>query len=258
MTYPLEDPLVKKIAKKHNRTPAQVLLRHTLQRGIIVIPKSSDPARIRDNFNVFDFEITQEEADELRTLDKFKEGRLFEIAIFPGNWEGCLKGSEPAFAWRESGKPFRKNYSSSSDRDSNLDLPVLISRAQLRDSNLDLPVLSSRAQHDKRVSQLRHRGVRDFQVNPPPSLPNKRKPEGLATGNIERERERERESVIHPTEIRNSISPSSAVELNMPSALANYTTEADPEVPGSIPGAPNSVYEAVGPKRNQNQPREDK
>nr|CAD7430171.1 unnamed protein product [Timema monikensis] len=51
-------------------------------------------------------------------------------------------GSEPAFAWRESGKPFRKTTPSSPDRD----------------SNLDLPVLSSRAQHDKRVSQLRRRG----------------------------------------------------------------------------------------------------
>ncbi|CAG2060669.1 unnamed protein product, partial [Timema podura] len=84
MTYPLEDPLVKKIAKKHNRTPAQILLRHTIQRDIIVIPKSSDPTRIRENFNVFNFELSQEEVDELRTLDRFKEGRLFEIAIFPG------------------------------------------------------------------------------------------------------------------------------------------------------------------------------
>nr|CAD7197022.1 unnamed protein product [Timema douglasi] len=45
-----------------------------------------------------------------------------------------MRGSEPAFAWRKSGKPFRKNHLSSPDRD----------------SNLDLPVLSSRAQHDKR------------------------------------------------------------------------------------------------------------
>nr|CAD7579419.1 unnamed protein product [Timema californicum] len=51
------------------------------------------------------------------------------------------KGSEPAFAWRESGKPFRKNRPNSPDRN----------------SNLDLPILSSRALHDKPVSQLRHR-----------------------------------------------------------------------------------------------------
>nr|CAD7433666.1 unnamed protein product [Timema monikensis] len=50
-------------------------------------------------------------------------------------------GSEPTFAWRERGKPFRKNHHSSPDRD----------------SSFDLPVLSSRALHDKRVSQLRHR-----------------------------------------------------------------------------------------------------
>nr|CAD7570945.1 unnamed protein product [Timema californicum] len=51
------------------------------------------------------------------------------------------EGSETAFAWSESGKPFRKKHPSSPDRD----------------LNLDIPVLSIRAQHDKRVSQLRHR-----------------------------------------------------------------------------------------------------
>nr|CAD7394474.1 unnamed protein product [Timema cristinae] len=59
------------------------------------------------------------------------------------NWEGLIRGSEPAFAWKESGKPFRKTNPSSPNRD----------------SNLDLPILSSRAQHYKRVSQLRHREV---------------------------------------------------------------------------------------------------
>nr|CAD7449207.1 unnamed protein product [Timema bartmani] len=53
-----------------------------------------------------------------------------------------FRRSEPAFAWRESGKPFRKNHPSSPDRD----------------SNLNFPVLGSLAQHDWRVSQLRHRG----------------------------------------------------------------------------------------------------
>nr|CAD7202959.1 unnamed protein product [Timema douglasi] len=53
-----------------------------------------------------------------------------------GNWEGCIRGSEPAFAWRESGNHLGKTTPGSPDRDSNLDLPVLNSRA---------------AQHDKRV-----------------------------------------------------------------------------------------------------------
>nr|CAD7446769.1 unnamed protein product [Timema bartmani] len=53
-----------------------------------------------------------------------------------------FKGSEPAFAWRESGKPFRKKHPSSPDRD----------------LKIDLPVLGGLAQHDWHVSQLRHRG----------------------------------------------------------------------------------------------------
>nr|CAD7265492.1 unnamed protein product [Timema shepardi] len=84
-----------------------------------------------------------------------------------------------------------------------------------RDSNLDIPVLSSRAQHDKRVSQLRHRGgigkVELEEVNP-----------HLRGGRVENHLEK---TSVHPTEIRTSICPSSAVELNTTSALANYATE---------------------------------
>lgn len=47
--YPdlLQLPVVQRIAAKHSRTPAQILLRHTLQRGVAVIPKSTDPNRIK-------------------------------------------------------------------------------------------------------------------------------------------------------------------------------------------------------------------
>ena len=45
-------PAVKEIAEHHNKTAAQVLLRHTVQRGIIVIPKSSKPHRIQQNIDV--------------------------------------------------------------------------------------------------------------------------------------------------------------------------------------------------------------
>ncbi|VDL96785.1 unnamed protein product [Schistocephalus solidus] len=66
----LDDPIVGKIAKVHNKSPAQVILRHGLQRNLIVIPKSVTPERIRENINIFDFELTEDEMSSLNSLDK--------------------------------------------------------------------------------------------------------------------------------------------------------------------------------------------
>nr|CAD7195702.1 unnamed protein product [Timema douglasi] len=136
-----------------------------------------------------------------------------------------------------------------------------------RDSNLDLPVLSSRAQHDKRVSQLRHRG--GFVKSIRPRLTRTRciisrvsssaaatlakgvdltgcwkggrrkgwvtlKPTSGQGTDVrttwprlgQARSPQENPTPVHPTEIRTSISPSSAAELNTTSALANYATEA--------------------------------
>jgi diketogulonate reductase-like aldo/keto reductase len=49
---PLTDPVVRKIAEDHKKTPAQVLLHHCIQREIVVIPKSINPGRIKENFQV--------------------------------------------------------------------------------------------------------------------------------------------------------------------------------------------------------------
>ncbi|CAL8075208.1 unnamed protein product, partial [Calicophoron daubneyi] len=63
----LLQPWVTAIAKKHNKTPAQVLLRWLLQREIIVIPKSVTPARIVENSKIFDFTLTPDEMEIINT-----------------------------------------------------------------------------------------------------------------------------------------------------------------------------------------------
>lgn len=60
------------IAKAHDRSIAQVVLRWLLQRGIICIPKSVKKDRMQQNFDVFDFELSQEEMDLIKTLDTDK------------------------------------------------------------------------------------------------------------------------------------------------------------------------------------------
>ena len=66
----LDDPLIQEIASAHERTPAQVVLRWHIQLGNVVIPKSVRPARIEENFQVFDFELGEEEMRRLSDLDR--------------------------------------------------------------------------------------------------------------------------------------------------------------------------------------------
>ncbi|XP_069619213.1 estradiol 17 beta-dehydrogenase 5-like [Ranitomeya imitator] len=66
----LEDPVLNAIAKKHGRTPAQVAMRHMLQRGIVVLAKSFKPERIKQNLEVFKFELSEEEIKSLNGLNR--------------------------------------------------------------------------------------------------------------------------------------------------------------------------------------------
>jgi 2,5-diketo-D-gluconate reductase A len=66
----LDDPVVGGIAKEHGKSPAQVILRWHLQRDHIVIPKSETPERIRENLDVFGFELSPEEMAQIGKLDR--------------------------------------------------------------------------------------------------------------------------------------------------------------------------------------------
>ncbi|MEU3462167.1 aldo/keto reductase [Streptomyces sp. NPDC006733] len=65
----LDEPVIGTIAERHGRTPAQVVLRWHLQLGNVVIPKSVTPSRIRENIDVFDFELSDADLTELAGLD---------------------------------------------------------------------------------------------------------------------------------------------------------------------------------------------
>jgi diketogulonate reductase-like aldo/keto reductase len=70
----LQDPAILAIADAHGKTAAQVMLRWHLQRGRSAIPKSVRPARIAENFQVFDFDLSADELDALDTLDTGQRG----------------------------------------------------------------------------------------------------------------------------------------------------------------------------------------
>jgi diketogulonate reductase-like aldo/keto reductase len=64
-----DDPTLQEIARQHGKSPAQVMLRWHLQEGRSAIPKSTKPARIAENFDVFDFELSSDEVAAIDALD---------------------------------------------------------------------------------------------------------------------------------------------------------------------------------------------
>ncbi|XP_061177921.1 1,5-anhydro-D-fructose reductase-like [Saccostrea echinata] len=77
----LQEPVIVDIAKSKQKTPSQIILRFLLQRGLVVIPKSVSPGRIVENFQVFDFELTDEEMKKILALNKNHRINTEDIAL---------------------------------------------------------------------------------------------------------------------------------------------------------------------------------
>ena len=75
MTNIFKEQIIIKLSKKYNKSPAQIILRWDIQKGIITIPKSQTPERIKENFEIFDFELSDEEIKEIDGLDG-KQNRI--------------------------------------------------------------------------------------------------------------------------------------------------------------------------------------
>jgi diketogulonate reductase-like aldo/keto reductase len=66
----IKDPIVNEIAKKHGKNPGQIALKQILQRGIVIIPKTRKLARMKENLDLFDFELDEDDMKKLKTLDE--------------------------------------------------------------------------------------------------------------------------------------------------------------------------------------------
>mgnify|MGYP002804472967 FL=1 len=98
----LESPIVKSIAEKAQKTPAQVCLRWNLDKGNAVVFKSLTPSRIQENVDVFDFSLSE---DDLQKLDALTTPEVVQEA--QGHWEQRRQGT-PA-PWGEGLRPRRED-----------------------------------------------------------------------------------------------------------------------------------------------------
>ncbi|KAJ9600545.1 hypothetical protein L9F63_026318, partial [Diploptera punctata] len=77
---PLKDPKITAIAKKLGKSPAQIILRYLVQHGVVPIPKSSNPNRMKENIDIFDFQL---ESEDIFKMDKY----FMDVKNYPFNIE---------------------------------------------------------------------------------------------------------------------------------------------------------------------------
>lgn len=70
------NPVLQELSKKYNKDPAQILIRWSLQHNFVPLPKSQNPDRIRSNFEVFNFELNEDDIEKLDKLDRGKDGAI--------------------------------------------------------------------------------------------------------------------------------------------------------------------------------------
>lgn len=80
----LENPVVKKIADKHKKLPGQIALKHIIKKQVAVIPKSTNPKRIRNNIELFDWDLDNEDTAALNGLDQGSSARICDFTFLPG------------------------------------------------------------------------------------------------------------------------------------------------------------------------------
>ena len=76
--YKAHDPTLVDLAKRYKKSTAQVLIRYCLQKGWVPLPKSDNPERIKENADVFDFDISKEDMDVLDGLDQGEAGAIVQ------------------------------------------------------------------------------------------------------------------------------------------------------------------------------------
>lgn len=80
----LEDPVINQMSDKYGKSAGQIALRFLVQNNINVIPKSSNPGRIKENISIFDFKLDQDEMEALSKLDKGEDGRIINFFVWKG------------------------------------------------------------------------------------------------------------------------------------------------------------------------------
>ncbi|XP_059621643.1 1,5-anhydro-D-fructose reductase [Phlebotomus argentipes] len=78
----VENPVVMKMASKYEKTPGQILLKYNVQRGLVVIPKSTNESRLRQNIDLFDFTLSEDDMEVLADINE--NVRVCDFAFFKG------------------------------------------------------------------------------------------------------------------------------------------------------------------------------